>query len=79
MLQLTLDMEMPQECHECQFQLKFKNGEADSWYSRRCVIEQRIIEYPKPQWCPLRDARIVEKSENENKKEVLEEIKNGKV
>ena len=79
MLQLTLDMEMPQECHECQFQLKFKDGEADNWYSRRCIIEQRMIEYPKPQWCPLRDSRIVNKSDNEKIKEALEEIKNGKV
>ena len=77
MLQLTLDMDMPEECHECQFQLKFKCGEADKWYSRRCILKQRRIEYPIPNWCPLKDARIIEKSYNENIKEVQEEIKNG--
>ena len=46
--------EFPKECHECKLQLKFKDGEQDDWYARRCVIEGRIIEYPRPQWCPLK-------------------------
>lgn len=50
--------EMPTECHECPMQLKFKDGVQDDWYSRRCVIENRIIEYPKPQWCPLKNLEI---------------------
>ena len=50
---IMIDMEMPNECHECPFQLRFKNGEADDWYERRCIIANRIIEYPKPNWCPL--------------------------
>lgn len=46
--------ELPQECHDCPFQFKFKDGEQDNWYMRRCVIEKRVIEYPKPKWCPLK-------------------------
>ena len=34
------------------------DGVQDDWYSRRCVIENRIIEYPKPQWCPLKNLEI---------------------
>jgi len=52
---VKIDMEMPLECHECPFQLKFKDGEADAFYMRRCVIENRRIEYPRPEWCPLRE------------------------
>ena len=47
------DMDIPRECYECRFQLKFKDDEVDDWYSRRCVLMQRIIEYPRPDWCPL--------------------------
>ena len=46
---------IPTECHECPFQLKFKDDIQDDWYMRRCVIEQRIIEYPKPEWCPIKE------------------------
>lgn len=53
MIRINLYMDMPKECHECPFQLKFKDGEADAWYMRRCVIMQRKIEYPRPEWCPL--------------------------
>lgn len=45
--------EIPNECHECPFQLKFKDDEADEWYNRRCVIKRQTIEYPRPNWCPL--------------------------
>lgn len=48
---------MPEECHECPFQLKFKDGVVDNYYMRRCVIEQRKIEYPRPEWCPLKNAQ----------------------
>ena len=53
MIRIEIDMDMPKECHECPFQLKFKNGEVDDWYMRRCVIVNQPIEYPKPDWCPL--------------------------
>ena len=53
MIQINLDMDMPEECHECPFQFKFKDDEVDAWYMRRCVIMQRKIEYPRPEWCPL--------------------------
>lgn len=53
MIRINLDMDMPEECHECQFQLKFKDDEVDAWHTRRCVIMQRKIEYPRPEWCPL--------------------------
>lgn len=49
--------EIPNECHECPFQFKFKDGEADEWYNRRCVIKRRTIEYPRPKWCPLVDIK----------------------
>ena len=54
MLVIDVDWDVPEECHECPFQLKFKDGVADDWYMRRCVIEQRKIEYPRPEWCPLK-------------------------
>lgn len=57
MIRIELDMDMPRECHECPFQLKFKNGEADDWYMRRCVIVNKPIEYPKPDWCPLSEQK----------------------
>lgn len=50
---VRIDMDVPRECHECPLQLRFKDGVADEWYNRRCVIKQRTIEYPKPNWCPL--------------------------
>ena len=50
--------EVPKECHECPLQLKFKDGEQDDWYARRCVVERRMIEYPRTQWCPLRNIVI---------------------
>lgn len=46
-------MSFPRERHECPFQLRFKDGIQDNWYVRRCIIEQRQIEYPRPEWCPL--------------------------
>ena len=63
MIQIKVDMDMPKECHECPFQLKFKDGEADEWYTRRCVIEQKIIEYPRPAWCPL---KVIPECQREN-------------
>lgn len=57
MIQIVKDMKMPEECHECPFQIKFKNGVADDWYMRRCVIEGRIIEYPRPKWCPIKPVK----------------------
>ena len=55
MIRIDLDMNMPEECHECPFQLKFKDDEVDPWYMRRCVIMHRNIEYPRPEWCPLKE------------------------
>lgn len=55
MIRVNLDMDMPEECHECPFQLKFKGDEVDAWYMRRCVIMHRKIEYPRPEWCPLKE------------------------
>lgn len=56
MIMIMKDIEAPAECHECPFQLRFKDGEAeDGFYMRRCVIENRIIEYPRPKWCPIRN------------------------
>lgn len=52
-IRINLDMDMPEECHECPFQLKFKDEKVDAWYIRRCVIMRRSIEYPRPEWCPL--------------------------
>jgi hypothetical protein len=51
---IMISMDMPSECHECPFQMKFKDGEIDNWYVRRCMLEKRRIEYPRPQWCPLK-------------------------
>jgi len=54
MIYVKLDMEQtPTECHECPLQLKFKDGEHDDWAMRRCVVTYRVIEYPRPQWCPI--------------------------
>lgn len=55
-MSVLIEMEIPKECHECPFQIRFKDGEADDWYARRCVIEHQIIEYPRPDWCPLKEA-----------------------
>ena len=55
MIRINLDMDMPKECHECLFQLKFKDGEVGPWYMRRCVIMHRNIEYPRPEWCQLKE------------------------
>ena len=52
--------QIPVECHECPLQLKFKDDTQDDWYMRRCVIENRTIEYPKPKWCPIKE--IVDKN-----------------
>ena len=59
MIQILKDMEMPEECYECPFQLRFKNGEVDGWNMRRCVIMNRVIEYPRPGWCPLTKVEVV--------------------
>lgn len=59
MIQIGLDMDMPEECHKCPFQFKFKDDEIDSWYMRRCVITRRKIEYPRPEWCPLKEREPV--------------------
>lgn len=53
MIRIELKMDKPKECHDCPFQLKFKNDEADDWYTRRCVILHQQIEYPLPDWCPI--------------------------
>ena len=53
MIRIELEMDKPKECHDCPFQLKFKNDEADDWYIRRCVILHQQIEYPLPDWCPI--------------------------
>lgn len=43
MIKAEFEMDMPRECHECPFQLKFKGEDVDDWYTRRCVlINQRI-------------------------------------
>lgn len=47
--------ELPRDCFECQFQLHFKDGCADDWYNRRCVILNETIQYPKLKNCPLVD------------------------
>lgn len=57
MVKVLLDIDFPRECHECKLQLKFKDGEVDDWYSRRCVLTERIIEYPRPDWCPLQPVK----------------------
>jgi hypothetical protein len=66
MIQILKDMDMPDECHECPFQLRFKDGEVeDGFYMRRCVIENRIIEYPRPGWCPIRSVTAKTSEEDE--------------
>ncbi len=55
MVKIELEMDKPKECHECPFQLKFKDDVADDWYMRRCVIINQIIEYPLPDWCPIKE------------------------
>ena len=45
--------EVPRDCFECPFQLHFKDGYADDWYNRRCVILNETIQYPKLENCPL--------------------------
>ena len=55
MVKIELEMDKPKECHECPFQLKFKDDVADNWYMRRCVIINQIIEYPLPDWCPIKE------------------------
>ena len=60
---ILIDMEMPRECHECPMQKQFKDsddGKIDDFYMRRCVITGRIIEYPKPEWCPLKPLTLCE-------------------
>ena len=68
MIQIVKDIKMPEECHECPFQIKFKNGVTDDWYMRRCVIEDRIIEYPRPNWCPI---KVVEVSKDGTDRKAL--------
>lgn len=53
MIKAEFEMDMPRECHECPFQLKFKGEDVDDWYTRRCVLINQRIEYPRPDWCPL--------------------------
>ena len=55
MVKIELEMDKPKECHECPFQLKFKDDTVDDWYMRRCVIINQIIEYPLPDWCPIKE------------------------
>ena len=47
--------EMPKDCYECPFQIRFKDGVQDDWYMRRCTVKNRTIEYPRPEWCPLKE------------------------
>ena len=73
--------EIPNECHECPFQLKFKDDEVDEWYNRRCVIKRQTIEYPRPDWCPLVEVPTVPPVEcteyyDELQKEVAEKCGN---
>ena len=51
--------EMPTDCYECPLQIKFKDGVQDDWYIRRCTVKHRAIEYPKPEWCPLKEQKEV--------------------
>lgn len=66
MIRINLDMDMPEECHECPFQLKFRDDEVDDWCMRRCVITRRKIEYPRPEWCPLEYAPDGEAAKRDN-------------
>lgn len=52
---VKIDIDMPLECHECPFQKRFKADTEDLFYNRRCTIENRTIEYPRPSWCPLEE------------------------
>ena len=45
--------EVPRDCFDCPFQLRCKDGCADDWYSRRCMILNKTIQYPKLEDCPL--------------------------
>lgn len=45
--------EVPRDCFDCPFQLRFKDDCADNWYNRRCVILNETIQYPKLENCPL--------------------------
>lgn len=47
--------DIPRDCVECPFQLRFKDDYADDWYDRRCVILHKTIQYPKLEDCPLVD------------------------
>ena len=51
---------MPTDCYECPLQIKFKDGVQDDWYMRRCTVKNRVIEYPRPEWCPLKEQEAVE-------------------
>lgn len=57
---IKIDMELPRECHDCPFQLRFKDDDVNDWYMRRCVITKRVIKYPKPEWCPLLECKSVQ-------------------
>jgi len=47
--------EVPRDCIECPFQLRFQADVADDWYNRRCVILHKTIQYPRLEDCPLVD------------------------
>ena len=70
---VLINMDMPTECHECPLQLKFKDGKADEWNMRRCVITQRIIEYPRPDWCPIKQPYDGQIKETINKMQWVQE------
>ena len=55
MIRIEMEMDKPKECHECPFQLKFKDDTVDDWYMRRCVLINQVIEYPLPDWCPIKE------------------------
>lgn len=57
MIKAEFEMDMPRECHECPFQLKFKGEDVNDWYTRRCVLINQRIEYPRPDWCPLQPVK----------------------
>ena len=61
-IEIELD-KMPTDCYECPLQIKFKDGMQDDWYMRRCTVKNRVIEYPKPEWCPLKEHEAVESAE----------------
>ena len=74
MIRIELEMDKPKECHECPFQLKFKNDEADDWYTRRCVIMHQQIEYPLPDWCPIEQVQEDYKL-MENVEEIIKKLR----